>query len=140
MRSENIDDFVVHALDRTKGYGKDAEIVSDKAIRKLKADLGDHLQMTLDLVHSDNISHAEDYNMPMQIPKLKDRLKQLENEPTKPKLPINGNDVMRILKIKPGPMIKELLKMVEDAYFENPALTKNQATAIIKRAYDKVAK
>jgi len=125
---------------RTKGYGKDAEIVSDKAIRKLKADLGDHLQMTLDLVHSDNISHAEDYNMPMQIPKLKDRLKQLENEPTKPKLPINGNDVMRILKIKPGPMIKELLKMVEDAYFENPALTKNQATAIIKRAYDKVAK
>lgn len=120
---------------RTKQYGKESEIVSDKAIRRLKAELGDHLEHTLDLIAADNISHAEDYNMPQQIPKLKDRLKSLENEPTKPKLPINGNDIMKILNIKPGPMIKELLKQVEDAYFENPNLTKNQAIAIIKRAY-----
>jgi putative nucleotidyltransferase with HDIG domain len=120
---------------RTKQYGPEADKVSDKALRKLKADLGDHLQTTLDLVHADNISHADDFNMPMQIPKLKDRLKSLENEPAKPKLPIDGNDIMKRLGIKPGPMIKELLKAVEDAYFENPNLTKKQAFAIIDRLY-----
>ena len=42
---------------------------------------------------------------------------------------------MKRLKIKPGPMIKELLKAVEDAYFENPGLTKQQAYAIIDKMY-----
>lgn len=132
--------IAVKAHMRTKTYGAEADKVSDKALRKLKADLGDHLQTTLDLIHADNISHADDYNMPMQIPKLKDRLKKLENEPTKPKLPIDGNDVMKRLKIKPGPMIKELLKGVEEAYFENPNLTKQQAYAIIDRMYKTIGK
>jgi poly(A) polymerase len=125
---------------RTKQYGGESEGISDKTIRKLKRDLGDHLKTTLDLIHADNISHAEDYNMPMQIPKLKDRLKSLEHEPTKPKLPVNGNDVMKHLKIKPGPVLKILLQQVEDAYFENPGLTKKQALAIVKRAYKIIEK
>jgi hypothetical protein len=101
----------------------------------LKNDLKDHLKITLDLIHADNISHAEEFNMPMQIPKLRDRLKQLESEPTKPKLPIDGNDIMKRLNIKGGIMVKQLKKAVEDAYFENPALTKKQAYAIIDRMY-----
>ena len=120
---------------RTKSYGGESEGVTDKTIRKLKSDLGDHLKSTLDLIHADNISHADDYNMPMQIPKLRDRLKGLANEPTKAKLPINGNDIMKHLKIKPSPVLKILLKQVEDAYFENPGLTKKQALAIIDRSY-----
>ena len=120
---------------RTKQYGGESEGISDKTIRKLKRDLGDHLKTTLDLIHADNISHAEEYNMPMQIPKLRDRLKSLESEPIKPKLPVNGNDIMKHLKIKPGPVLKILLKQVEEAYFETPALTKKQALAIVKRAY-----
>jgi len=120
---------------RTKQYGGEAEGVTDKTLRKLKADLGDHLKATLDLVHADNISHADDYNMPMQIPKLKDRLKTLDSEPAKPKLPIDGNDVMKHLGIKPGPMIKQFLDQVQDAYFENPGLTKKQAYAIIDKMY-----
>jgi hypothetical protein len=120
---------------RTKQYGGEAEGVTDKTLRKLKNDLKDHLKITLDLIHADNISHAEEFNMPMQIPKLRDRLKQLESEPTKPKLPIDGNDIMKRLNIKGGIMVKQLKKAVEDAYFENPALTKKQAYAIIDRMY-----
>ena len=123
---------------RTKQYGLESEKVSDKVLRKLKADLGDHLQTTLDLMHADNLSHADDYNMPMQIPKLRDRLKSLENEPAKIKLPVDGNDVMKRYKIPGGPMIKELLKAVEEAYYENPNITKNQAYAIMDRLYKAV--
>jgi len=126
---------------RTKGFGKEAELVTDKAIRKLKAELGDHLRTTLDLIAADNIAHAEEYNMPLQVSKIKDRLKSLEKEPTKPKLPIDGNDVMKYLKInKPGPIIGQLLKQVETAWFENPNITKKEALEIVKRAYDGVMK
>ena len=123
---------------RTKGFGKESEVVTDKAIRKLKANLGDHLDTTLVLIHADNISHSDDYNMPLQIPKLRDRLKFLDSEDPSPKLPINGHDIVKYLGIKPGPVIKSLLQAVEDAYFENPKLTKKQAMDIIKRKYEMI--
>lgn len=121
---------------RTKGFGKESEVVTDKAIRKLKSELGDHLETTLMLIHADNVSHSDDYNMPLQVPKLKDRLKSLESEPTKPKLPINGNDIIKHLGIKPSPIMKDLIQAVEDAYFENPKITKRQALDIVKRKYE----
>jgi len=120
---------------RTKQYGKDAETVTDKTIRKLKSDLGDHLEDTLDLIHADNMSHAPSHNMPLQVSKLRNRLKDLDKEPMKPVLPIDGNVIMKVLKIKPSITVKHLLNKVKEAWFGNPSLTKKQAINIIKKEY-----
>lgn len=123
---------------RTKGFGAEAEQITDKAVRKLKNDLGDHLQDTLELIHADNVSHADDWNMPSQIPKLKDRLKALEKEPAKPRLPIDGKDIMKRYKLKSGPIVGRLLDLVKDAWLENPKIRKKEVWNLLDKAIENV--
>ncbi|MGA1823575.1 MAG: CCA tRNA nucleotidyltransferase [bacterium] len=61
-------------------------------------------------------------------------LKLLDKETTiKPVL--NGNEVMRILKIKPGPRMTEIMEFVKELRDENPKITKEEASALLKRKY-----
>jgi len=121
---------------RLKGAGVEGDVVSDKALRRLQADLGDHLESTLDVIHSDNISHADMHVMPQQIPNIRSRLKTVGlPKPQHITLPIDGNDVMQTLGVKPGKIVGDLLKFVEDAYFENPKLTRLDALKIVKDRY-----
>lgn len=123
---------------RMKSAGSEGELVTDKSLRKLKRDLGDHLERTLDLIHADNISHSDDSNMPNQIPNLRTRLNTIGDIPsgTHIKLPINGFDIMKTFNLKPNKQLGDLLKKVEDAYLENPQLTKQQALNIVKKELD----
>lgn len=123
---------------RLKGSGKEGEIISDKALRKLQVELGDHLESTLDLMHADNISHGTEFDMPKQIPGIRDRLKTVGVVKGKVTLPITGNDVMAELKLKPGPMIGKLMKVVEDAYFTDPNLTRTDALKLVKAEYKRL--
>lgn len=120
---------------RMKGAGFEGEVVSDKALRKLKRDLGDHLERTLNLMHADNISHADASSMPYQIPGLRKRLAAVGDVPSGAhiKLPVNGFDLMQEFDLKPNKQLGDLLKKVEDAYLENPQLTKQQALDIVKK-------
>lgn len=117
---------------RLKGAGMRGEVISDKALRKLREDLGSDFDMILDLMHADNISHAPEHNMPDQIPGIRQRFETLYDRPPKVELPINGNDVMQELGIKPGPAVKAALEKVKDAWFENPNLTRDEALQIIR--------
>jgi putative nucleotidyltransferase with HDIG domain len=119
---------------RLKGAGLEGEVISDKSLRKLQVDLGDHLEDTLDLMHADNLSHGP-ADMPHQIPGVRSRLKTVGIPKSKIVLPISGNDVMKELGLKPGPVIGKLMKVVEDAYLENPELTRDDAIDLIKKAY-----
>lgn len=124
---------------RLKQSGLEGEKISDKALRKLQNDLGPHLQMTLDLMHSDNSSHSDASSMPNQIPGIRNRLSTLKMpDNNKIVLPINGNDIMKQLGLKPGPTIKVLLDIVKDAWFENPNLTKEEAFALVNKEYEKM--
>jgi tRNA nucleotidyltransferase (CCA-adding enzyme) len=117
---------------RLKNSGDKAKI-SDKALRKLKIEIKDHLEDLLDLMHSDNIAHSEESSMPNQIPLIKKRFSTLKLVPAKQhvELPINGNDLLS-LGIPRGKRIGELLKFVEDAIMENPDLTRDEALKIVK--------
>ena len=120
---------------RLKGSGMKGEVISDKALRKLQVDLGDHLESTLDVMHADNMTHAGDYAMPAQIPGIRDRYKTIKLPKSKIELPIDGNDVMKDLGLKPGPIIGKLMKTVEDAYMENPKLSAEDALELVRTAY-----
>lgn len=117
---------------RTKAWGDKAEKVGDKAIRKLQNDLGDHLELTLDIIHADNISHADASNMPDQVDNIRIRLKDLTSKKEPEKLPVTGKDVMDYLGLsKGGPLVGQALAMIKDAWLENPNISKEQALKLI---------
>ena len=117
---------------RLKKSGQQGELVTDKALRKLQRDLGDHLEDLLDLMDADNKSHAKDSRLDDQIASIRNRLLGINVvKPVGDKLPITGNDLIK-LGLKPGPAFKRLLDMVQDAVDENPHLTRQQAIDIVK--------
>ena len=121
---------------RTKAFGKDAELATDKALRKFKVDLGDHLEATMDLINSDNRSHATDHNMPDQVTAIDKRLKKL-GAVKKVTLPINGDDIMSAFNIEGGADVGIALAAIKNAWFSNPKLTKREALKIAKKAIGK---
>lgn len=122
---------------RLKSGGDDTVKISDKALRKFKMELGDNLENVLDVIHADNIAHADASAMPNQIEKVRQRLKALDVQVKKPVLPINGNDLIQ-MGVPQGPMVGKILSAVTDAWFENPNISKEQAYAIVKKiVYDK---
>lgn len=114
---------------RLKHGGDDAVKLSDKSLRKFKIELGANLENLLDVIHADNIAHADASAMPNQIENVKQRLKALDVQVTKPNLPINGNDLLS-MGFKKGPIFGKILSAVTDAWFENPNITREEAIAI----------
>ena len=117
---------------RLKRSGDEGEIISDKALRKVKRTIGDHLEDLLDIMDADNKSHSSKSTQGKQIAGIRMRLKDLENIPVPTKLPITGKDLIA-MGLKPGPKFKKLLGKVQDAVDANPNLTKQQAMGIIKK-------
>lgn len=111
----------------------DASKLSDKTLRKFVASVGDNLEYVLDAIHADNISHAGDTAMTNQINNVRERLKTLNTNVRKEnmKLPIDGNDLIQ-LGFKPSPIFREILDAVQDAWYENPNMTKDDALEIVK--------
>lgn len=118
---------------RLKPSGPDGNGVSDKALRKFVADIGDVLPVALGVMDADNKSHAEGSAMPNQINGIRARLEKLPAAVSsdKIKLPINGHDIMQRLGVKPGPVLAMMLDVVKDAYFDNPDIDKESALNLV---------
>jgi len=58
--------------------------------------------------------------------------------PTQPKIKpiLDGNEIMSILNIKQGPLIKEIKEYILELMDENPNITKEEATTLIKQKYN----
>lgn len=126
-----------------KSAGKDGEKASDKQLRKFAVRLGKDLAAALLTMHADNISHKDSASMPNQIPNLARKLKTLIQNPEageKPKLPINGNDIIDALKIKPGPEIRKYLDAVQDAWYKHPDISKEKALRLVKALHKREMK
>lgn len=69
--------------------------------------------------------------------RLQEALISLSPTPNKPELKpiLNGNEIMTILNIKPGPQMKEIMEFVRELKDENPNITKEEATIKLKNQY-----
>jgi poly(A) polymerase len=137
--TNSVNRVVKHHM-RLKSAGPEGTNLSDKALRRFMADSGEDLDVQLMVMQADNVSHSEVASMPNQIARLTDRMNVLaaaQPAGAKPSLPINGNDIMKTLGIKPGPMVKNLLQAVEDAWYNDPGLSANDAMGVAKMAYEK---
>lgn len=117
-----------------KQGGDDASGLSDKSIRKFISAVGNNLENILDVIHADNISHSETSSMPNQINVVRQRINDLNTniENTKLKLPIDGKDIIS-LGIKRGPNVGKLLNAVQEAWYENPNLSREEAFEIVNK-------
>ena len=118
---------------RMKSAGDEGVKISDKAILKFRNEMGALLPEVLKLMHADNTAHADAAAMPNQIRNLEARIATLKDIPEKPKMPINGNDLKTIPGLKPGPIFKEIMAAVLDAWYANPKLSKDEAMEIARR-------
>lgn len=112
----------------------DASKLSDKTLRKFSVASGGNLNSFLDLIHADNMSHSETSSMPNQVNFIKQRMEKL-NAPTVKsdiKLPINGNDVIA-MGVKQGPLVGKIMDAVQEAWYENPDMTKEEAIEIVNK-------
>jgi poly(A) polymerase len=108
--------------------------ISDKAIRKLKFECSDVIDDLLDLMHADNISHADASNMPNQIGNIRRRISEIKDIPAAQhmQLPITGEDVMLETGLKAGAEVGRLLGLIKEAFLDNPEITKEECLLIIK--------
>ena len=115
-----------------KHGGDDASNLSDKSIRKFISAVGENLESILDVIHADNISHSETSSMPNQIKVVRQRINDLNSNLNKSnlKLPIDGNDLLKA-GVKQGRIFKEILNAVQEAWYENPNLSKEEAMNIV---------
>ncbi len=107
------------------------EIQTDKAVRRFIREVGkEYLQDMLDLRTADRIgSGATPTSWRLDL--FKKRLVEVQKQPfTVADLKVDGNDVMKLLKLKPGPKVGEILKNLFDQVVEKKL--KNEREILLK--------
>ena len=125
--------FLVKNHMRTKNFGNDCVKIKPKSFNKLAYTCkNEYLYKSLArVIECDNNSHKEEHNITGQYDYLIGRIddaKKMFNY----KLPVNGNDVMDILKISGGVLVKKVLDKLLIHAFPNPdALTRESCIKLI---------
>ena len=113
---------------RTKHWGDDCKNMRIRSLRKLQFECGKkYFDDLMILIDADNNAHAEGYCLPNQVPNILKASHNLEVEESDMfdyHLPINGNDVMEVRKIKPGEEVKRCLEYSIKLAYNNPKMSK----------------
>jgi len=124
-------------LVRYHGFVYDPKITTDAAIRRLLIKVGkDNISALAQVREADRIGSGCPKAVPFRLRhflfKIEKIIQQLEGkEPSLKMLKINGNDVMEILKIQPGPKIGMLLNILLEEILDEPE--KNKKIYLEKR-------
>ena len=117
----------------TKSWGDNLEHMKMKTLRKMmyKAKTEDRFKHLVEVIDADNKSHKKEHCMFNQG---KNILEAAANEKRMfgYKLPIDGDDVMEVLGIEPGPKVKKYLDHCLKLAFNNPEITKEACIKQIK--------
>lgn len=116
--------LVSHHMD-LKHYGDDAASLKAKKLRKIQYLCGTEelFDRLLDLVDADNRAHAEGFRMERQAGIIRERTRRMMEEGSAMfgyRLPLTGNDVMRIKGLQPGPQVKECMEYLQKLALVNP--------------------
>lgn len=110
------------------------EILEMRVGRQKRWLLDPRLPDLLELHRADASGKGEGKRINLQAYQEVKKLMQDERAkpPPPPKL-VDGNDVMKEFKLKPGPKVGELLKLVEDAVWEGQIKTRQAALMFVKK-------
>jgi putative nucleotidyltransferase with HDIG domain len=102
--------------------------VGESSVRRLMKNVGqENINELLEVRMADRIGSGVPKAEPYKLRHLKYVMEKVSKDPISAKmLKINGNDIMEILKIQPGPKIGQILEILLAEVLENPALNKKE--------------
>lgn len=113
--------------------------ITNKSARKILRKCGDYIDEILQLMDADNKAHEVESSNRLwhQIDDFRALIPSLYNITTVDntsvlKCPVNGNDVMSVFNISPGPEVKKYLEIATDIYDGDPQLTKDEILNLLK--------
>lgn len=117
----------------TKGWGDDLNHMKMKTLRKLmyKCKTEERFNHLMEVIDADNKSHKSEHCLLLQATRVLE-VSQTEKRMFGYQLPINGNEVMEVLGIEPGPKVKKYLDHCMKLAFNNPDITKEDCIKEIK--------
>ena len=139
--SNEIINFVTKVVNlhmRTKPWGDDCKMMSDRKLRKLQYNFNnlEEFQLYLEIVDADNKSHAKEYCLNNQVDRIFKRTMEMVEDGSTVfknfKLPINGNDIMKLKNIKPSNEVKLYIDYLLKLSYINPKMTKEECLTKIK--------
>jgi tRNA nucleotidyltransferase/poly(A) polymerase len=120
----------------TKFWGKDFYNFCKKIdynVRKLQYEMGDDLELLLDIIDADNKSHSIEHCLPLQVHHIKLKLGYITLAGLgcrKIKLPVDGYDIMGYLDIEEGVHDGKMVGKIKDhlinMYLKNPKKYKDK--------------
>jgi len=104
------------------------DIVSDAGVRRLLNRLGkENIEDFINLRICDRLGMGRPKAKPWKLIQLERRLKEVQLEPITPKmLKTDGDKLMKLLKIKPGPRVGMILNALLGEVLEDPAKNKRK--------------
>jgi poly(A) polymerase/tRNA nucleotidyltransferase (CCA-adding enzyme) len=120
-------------LIRAHMFNYDPEVVTDASVRRLIARVGpENIRELVQLREADRIGSGVAKAVPYKIRHFLYRVEKLLTDfPSLKNLKINGNDVMRILGIEPGPKVGMILNALFEEVLDDPQ--KNERAYLEKR-------
>ncbi|MEK7611866.1 MAG: HD domain-containing protein [Patescibacteria group bacterium] len=112
----------VALLVREHMFVYDPEAVTLAGVRRLIARVGkDNVDALLKLREADRIGSGVPKAQPYRLRYLRAMIEKVQKDPVSPKmLKANGEDVMRVLKMSPGPRIGKILAVLLEEVLEDP--------------------
>ena len=97
----------------------------DKTLVKISQRLGDLMELELDLIEADNMSHAPNFCMPGQIDSIRRKLKEIEERKLilgmgQNGAEISGDTIMREFGIGPGISVREIKQELKELSILHP--------------------
>ncbi len=110
--------------------------VTAASVRRLIVKVGrENLKDLIDLRIADRLGSGTPKAMPYKLRHLQYMMEKVQHDPVSVKmLKLNGNDLMEVLGIAPGPKIGAILDVLLGDVLENPDL--NEAEILAKRAHE----
>jgi len=110
--------------------------VTSASVRRLIRKVGkDNLQDLIDLRVADRLGSGTPKAMPYKLRHLQYMMEKVQNDPVSVKmLKLNGDELMLLLKVKPGPKIGAILDVLLAEVIDNPHL--NTKEQLVKRGQE----
>jgi len=134
LRFSNEDRLRVVNLVKNHMFYYNVGEVTAASVRRLIVKVGkENLQDLIDLRVADRLGSGTPKAMPYKLRHLQYMMDKVQNDPVSVKmLKINGDDLMKLLKITPGPKIGAILEVLLSEAIEDPKL--NTLAQLKKRA------
>ena len=116
--------LVSHHMD-FKSHGDNAERLKSKKLRKFQrmCQSKERFEKILCLIDADNRAHAQVYCMPGQAAAIRARSEAMEKEGSAMfgyELPFDGNEIMELKGLEPGPKVRDCVDYLWKLAFANP--------------------